>query len=216
MTVKFIGHACFLFTGSSGVKIIIDPYEPGGFGGAIGYGRVTDEADVVLVTHEHADHSYVTGVPGEPVVCREACEACGITFRVVEAPHDDAEGRKRGNINMFAFELDGVRVCHAGDLGDVLTPAQVSAVGPVDVLMVPVGGTYTLSADQAWAVVQQLAPRIVIPMHYKTAKTNLPLAPLERFTNGKPHVTRTGSSTLEVNGGELGEGLRVVVLDPAN
>jgi L-ascorbate metabolism protein UlaG (beta-lactamase superfamily) len=216
MTIKFVGHACFFFVDSKGNRIVIDPYETGAFGGAISYGPITEEADIVLVTHEHADHNYVRGVPGTPTVCREACAERGISFRTVQVDHDEDEGRKRGHVNAFVFELDGVSLCHLGDIGSPLTAAQVAQIGKVDVLMVPVGGTYTLDAEGAWSVIGQLRPSVVIPMHYKTARTSLPLAPLDRFINGREDVQRPGLSVLEVSPEDLGSRSGVIVLDPAN
>jgi len=216
MTIEFIGQACFLLTDSNGTRIIIDPYEPGAFGNALGYGRITDEADIVLVTHDHADHSFVRGVPGSPEVCRDTCEVRGIQFKAVQAFHDEFGGKKRGTTLMFTFALDGIRLCHVGDLGHGLTDEQVAAIGQVDILMVPVGGTFTIDADQAWQVAGQLDPRIVIPMHYKTAKVKLPLATLDAFISAKPDVLRPLASTFEVSADDLPQGRRIVVLEPAN
>jgi L-ascorbate metabolism protein UlaG (beta-lactamase superfamily) len=215
MTLKFCGHACFVITGSDGTRVVIDPYEPGAFGNALGYGPLNEAADVVLVTHDHADHNFVRGVGGNPAVCRQTCELSGVRFTVTPAAHDDAEGRRRGQVNMFSFALDGVRLCHLGDLGTALSPAQVAAVGHADVLMVPVGGTYTLDAAGAWQVVGQLQPRVVIPMHYLTAKTAMPLSPLDAFTNGHENVVRDGVSTVELNRANLPAEQRVIVLEPS-
>ena len=216
MTIKYLGHACFLLTDASGLRVVVDPYESGGFGGAIGYGAITDAADIVVVTHEHADHNYVRGVPGDPEVCRESCVARGVEFRAIPVAHDEEQGRRRGAVNAFAFELDGIRICHVGDLGVLLSPDQVAQAGPLDLLLIPVGGTFTLDADQAWAVVQQLAPRIIIPMHYRTTKVSLPLAPLERFLGDRTNVTRVGASAWDVSADALPSAPRVVVLEPAN
>jgi L-ascorbate metabolism protein UlaG (beta-lactamase superfamily) len=216
MTLKYLGHACFLFTDSSGLRVVVDPYEPGGFGGALGYGPITDAADVVLVTHEHADHNFVRGVPGDPEVCRGSCTARGVEFRTVPVPHDEDGGRRRGEVNAFTFALDGLRLCHVGDLGNPLTAGQVEQIGPLDLLLLPVGGTYTLDAGQAWAVVQQLAPRVVVPMHYRTPKVTLPLAPLTAFLDGRTPVTRVGASSWDISPESLPAEQRVVVLEPAN
>ena len=216
MTIKFLGHACFWFQDSAGRRVIVDPYEPGAFGGAIGFGPITDPADVVLVTHDHADHNYVRGVPGSPKVCRDTCQVQGIPFRAIQAWHDEEKGQKRGSVAIFVFEMDGITLCHVGDLGTLLTDEQIAALGRVDVLMVPVGGTFTLDAQQAWELVQQIKPRVVIPMHFRTPKVSLPLAPLDPFLNGKPGVERPGSSEIVLTPETLGEGLRIIALQPAN
>lgn len=223
MTIKYIGHACFLVTSDSGVRIVIDPYEPGAFGGALGYAPLTEAADIVLVTHDHADHNFVRGVLGSPRVCRQTCELDGIQFRVTTADHDEAGGHRRGTVSIFSFELDGVRLCHVGDLGVTLTQEQVASIGPVDVLMLPVGGTFTVDAQAAWQVAQQLRPGIVIPMHYKTPKVMLPLQPLEEFLRGKPNIERPNSSELTLTPQDCGSAAgtgdfapRIIVLLPAN
>lgn len=216
MIVKFLGHACFLLTSSAGLKVMIDPYEAGAFGGSLGYGPISDTADIVLISHEHADHNYVRGVPGSPKVCRQGCEFQGVEFRGVQACHDPEGGTKRGHVTLFAFTLDGLRVCHLGDLGALLTPQQVAAIGPVDVLFIPVGGTYTLDAGQAWAVIDQLKPRLVIPMHFKTPKVTMPLSSVEAFAAGKPNVEFTKRSTVTLTPEVLTDTTRVLVLDPAN
>lgn len=215
MTIRLLGHACFLLVDESGRRIIIDPYESGAFGNALNYAPIKQRADIVLVTHDHADHSYVRGVLGAPVVCRETREVDGITFRMTTADHDDAGGSKRGQTGMFTFELDGVSLCHVGDLGQELTAEQAASIGSVDVLMIPVGGTYTIDAAQAWRAVEKVAPRIVIPMHYKTGRTTLPLAGVGAFVAGRDCVRHAGSSSIEVTARSLPESLEVVVLDHA-
>lgn len=216
MTIKFLGHACFLIVAADGTRIMIDPYESGAFGNALNYGLITDEADVVLVTHDHADHNYVRGVPGSPQVCRSTCMMRDIQFNVTMTYHDDSHGSKRGENAVFSFELDGVRLCHVGDLGQPLTAEQAASIGEVDVLLVPVGGTFTINAAQAWQLVEQLSPRVVVPMHFKTAKTNLPIETLDGFISDRRNVERPGKSAVELTAETLGDGLRVVVLEPAN
>jgi L-ascorbate metabolism protein UlaG (beta-lactamase superfamily) len=216
MIVKFLGHACFLITSNAGLKVMLDPYEAGAFGGSINYAPIRDTADIVLISHDHADHNYVRGVPGSPKVCRQGCDFQGVEFRGVQACHDPEGGTKRGHITVFSFTLDDVRVCHLGDLGTTLTPEQIAAIGPVDVLLIPVGGTYTLDPSQAWAVVEQLKPRLVIPMHFKTAKVNMPLSPVEAFVAGKPNVEFAKRSTVTITPENLSDSMRVLVLEPAN
>ncbi len=216
MTIKLLGHACFLISSSSGVRIMTDPYEPGGFGGQIGYGPITDEADVVLVSHEHGDHNYVQGVPGNPIVVRGSQEAAGIQFNAVSTYHDDTSGSQRGSNAIFTFEVDGIGVCHLGDLGHPLTQAQVDSIGPVDVLLVPVGGTFTIDAAGADQVIAQLQPAVVIPMHYKTAKVGLPIAAVDDFLADKDNVEKMDTSSVELSADEIAAEQQIIVLQPAN
>ena len=215
MDIRFFGHACFQMTDKEGRRVIVDPCEPGAFGGALDYLPPQGHADVVLVSHEHADHSYVRGVQGRPVVLRESGEAVGVSFHAVKVPHDRLGGRVRGTLMAFCFQMDGVRCCHLGDLGDILDPEQVGDIGTVDVLMVPVGGTYTIDARTAWEVVEQLDPRIVIPMHYRTERTLLPLDPVNQFLHGHREVDRRPTDTLPLHASGLTGRRRVVVLEAA-
>jgi len=216
MTIKFLAHASFLITSEDGVRIITDPYESGGYNGALRYEPITDEADIVTVSHDHADHNYVAGVPGNPVVVTESTEVSGISFRVIGSYHDNAQGAERGPNRIFCFAVDGIRVCHLGDLGHLLSAEQASSIGDVDVLLIPVGEHFTIDAQSATQVIDQLQPSIVIPMHYKTPKVDFPIAPVDEFLAGKQNVERAGTSQVTVWADELGEGPQIIVLEAAN
>lgn len=216
MVIKYLAQACFLVTGESGLRVMIDPYEAGGFGGRIPFARIADPADVVLVTHEHADHNHVAGVPGSPVALRGTAAVSGVTFTVTSAFHDDQGGAQRGESRIFSFTLEGVSVCHLGDLGEPLTPRQVAQVGRVDVLLVPVGGFYTIDAAGAWEVVEQLGPRVVIPMHYRGRIGGANLAPVDGFLAGQPNVRCIGAPQVAVSAETLPAERTIYVLEMAN
>jgi len=216
MTIKFLGHATFLITSEDGVRIITDPYEPEGYGGALRYGPITDEADIVTVSHDHADHNYVAGVPDDPVVVTESTEVSSISFRAIDSYHDDTQGTERGPNRIFCFRVDGIRVCHLGDLGHLLSPEQVASIGKVDVLLIPVGGHFTIDAQGATQVMNQLQPVVVIPMHFKTPKVDFPIGPVDDFLAGKQNVEDSGTSQITVCAEELGEGPQIIVLEAAN
>ena len=217
MVIKFLGHAAFLITTASGAKIVTDPYEPGGFGGAIGYGPLEESADFVVISHDHADHNYVAFVPGNPTVIQGSEDQThpGLAFRAILAHHDSSRGSQRGENVIRVIEADRLRICHLGDLGHPLSDRQVAALGPIDVLMIPVGGTFTVDAKAATALVDQLQPRIAIPMHYKTDKLGFDLAPVDDFLAGKPNVRRAGSSELRVSPESLPEETEIMVLEAA-
>jgi len=217
MTIRFLGHASFLVTASSGAKIVFDPYEPGGYGGAMRYGRLQEPADAVVITHDHADHNYARGVPGNPQVVKGAGahSAAGLALRGIAAKHDTAGGSERGDDTVFCVEVDGVRLCHLGDLGHQLSEAQVAEIGTTDVLLIPVGGTFTIDADGATQVMRALNPRITIPMHFKTPKIDFPLAPVDGFLRGGGDVLRDGVSEITVTKQSLPAEPQVVVLEPA-
>ena len=216
MTIKFLGHATFLITSEDGVRIITDPYEPGGYDGAFRYRPITDEADIVTVSHDHADHNYVGGVPGNPVVVTSSGEVKGIDFEVTESYHDDTQGAQRGINRIFCFRVDGIRVCHLGDLGHLLSADQASSIGHVDALLIPVGGHFTIDARGATQAIDQLQPAVVIPMHFKTPKADLPIGPVDDFLAGKQNVENSGASQITIRADELGEVPRIIVLEAAN
>jgi len=216
MTIKFLGHAAFLIASEDGVRIITDPYEPEGYDGALRYGPITDEADIVTVSHDHADHNYVAGVPGNPVVVTESIKLSGISFRTIDSYHDDAQGAERGINRIFCFEVDGIRICHLGDLGHLLSPEQVALIGKVDVLLIPVGGHFTIDAQAATRVIDQLQPSVVIPMHFKTPKVDFPIGPVDDFLAGKQNVEDSGASQIAVCADELPEVPRIIVLEAVN
>ncbi len=215
MKVKWNGHASFVITSAEGTKIITDPYEAGSFGGAIGYEKIPDEADIVLVSHDHEDHNHVAGLMGSPQVLKGSGEARGIEFRAVEASHDESQGRERGPNTIFCFEVDGIRVCHLGDLGHHLSPQQVEGIGEVDLLLIPVGGLFTIDARAATDVTKKLNPKVVVPMHYKTEKLGFPVDGVDEFLNNWEKVKRLDESEVELNKDSLPSETEVIVLQHA-
>ncbi len=216
MQITWLGHAAFLIVSDAGLKILTDPYLAGGYGGAIGYGRIEEVVDVVVISHDHhEDHNAVDDLPGNPEVVKGAGThtAAGITFRGIPTFHDQSEGAERGPNTVFAFEVDGLALCHLGDLGHLLSPEQVEQIGRVDILMLPVGGYFTIDPQEATQVAQQLSPRIIIPMHYKTEVLNFPIAPVDEFLRGKGNVDRLGSPEFTVTRDSLPSETRIVVLE---
>ncbi|MFH1650842.1 MAG: MBL fold metallo-hydrolase [Chloroflexota bacterium] len=213
MKVKWLGHASFLITGSDGTRIITDPYATDH---RIKYGDIHEAAEIVTVSHGHFDHGNVAAVKGNPAVVKESGEAKGIRFRGIPTFHDDEQGSKRGPNMVFCFELDGVKVCHLGDLGHPLGDDQAKAIGAVDVLLIPVGGTYTIDAAAATGVCQQLKSRIVIPMHYKTDRCpDFPVTGVDVFLKGKSGVKEMPGSDVEITRDNLPAEMQIIVLQPA-
>jgi len=200
MKIKWLGHAAFLVMSESGLRLITDPYESGGYDGNVGYGPIREPADIVTVSHEHPDHNDTRQIPGSPTVIRKTGKhlAKGLAIEGILTCHDETSGRQRGLNTVFCFTLDAVRVCHLGDLGHVLAPKEITAIGPVDVLMIPVGGFYTIDAAQANLVIAALQPKVVLPMHYKTAKLDFPVAGIDEFLTGKAAVKRLETSEVSL------------------
>ena len=200
MKIKYLAHSAFLVTSDKGTSILTDPYETSG---GLKHGAITEMADIVTVSHEHGDHNNVAAVGGKPKIVKATEEVKGISFKAVATAHDDKGGNQRGENRVFCFSVDGINICHAGDLGHELTPDQVKAIGKVDVLMIPVGGFFTIDAKMATKVCEQLKPKIIIPMHFKTDKLNFPIADAEPFLKDKGNVTRSKESTIELKSGKL-------------
>ena len=215
MKVKWLGHASFMITSDAGTKIITDPYAPDD---RLSYGEIKERADIVTVSHGHGDHSNVAAIQGNPEVVRGNTEVEGIKFKGIPTYHDDTTGEKRGKNAVFCFEVDGVRVCHLGDLGHQLNSKQVTEIGAVDVLLIPVGGYYTIDAKVATEVCNQLKPKVIIPMHYKNKRCAFPIAAVDDFLRGKERVSRLDTldtSEREFKQGELPASTQIIVLKPA-
>jgi L-ascorbate metabolism protein UlaG (beta-lactamase superfamily) len=214
MKFKWYGHAAFGITTGDGVRICTDPYIPGSFDGGIAYDPIADACDVVLQSHDHDDHAGAADLAGDPTVVKGdgEHEAAGLRFVGTPTFHDESGGGERGPNTVFTFEADGMKVAFLGDLGHVLTDEQAAAIGPVDVLLAPVGGFFTIDAAAATKVAEQLGARVVIPMHYKTPACGFPIAPVEDFTAGKENVEQAGAAEIELTTDDLANP-RVIVLD---
>ncbi len=197
-----------------GVKVITDPYA---VGGGISYSPIGEVADIVLVSHEHGDHNNVSVVQGKPEVVKGSGTriAKGIQFRGVATYHDNSQGRERGPNTVFCFTLDDIRLCHSGDLGHLLDKVQIEEIGAVDILFVPVGGFYTIDAAEASQVCEQLNPKVIIPMHFKTPKCAYPIAGVEDFLKGKETVRKADFSEVEFALEKLPPASEILVLKPA-
>lgn len=215
MKITWLGHASFLVESKNGTRVVTDPFEAGCFDGAVGYAPIRTDADIVTVSHEHADHNAVDAVGGNPEVVREpeSRTVKGIPITGLATYHDESKGQDRGRNNIYVMEVDGVRVGHLGDLGHLLSEDEIEALGPVDVLMTPVGGHYTIGPEEAKKTAEALGARIVIPMHYKTDALGFPILPVDDFLRLMDSVERAGSRSLEIDSGDLGDSTKVVVLD---
>jgi L-ascorbate metabolism protein UlaG (beta-lactamase superfamily) len=214
MKVKYLGHSAFVITSDDGLRIITDPYARSS---SLTYGEITESADIVTVSHEHFDHCNTAAVRGNPQVVKGAGRVVvrGIEFNGIASYHDEARGRMRGNNTIFCFDVDGMRVCHLGDLGHLLDDRQVLEIGNVDILFIPVGGNFTLDARAASQVCNQLKPAVIIPMHYKTEKGIPGVAGVEGFIKDKDNVIQLDSSEAEFKREELPPPSRIMVLKSA-
>ena len=212
MLFEHIGHAEFLIELDCGMRIVTDPYDK-----SCGYPVRLIEADAALVSHQHHDHNAVDNVGGHPQIINYAGEhtlAPGVTVTAVLSDHDDANGAKRGKTLLFRIKAEGLRVTHLGDIGRLLTAEEAALIGETDVLMIPVGGYFTVNAMQAKQIAGQLNARVILPMHYKTAyNQDWPIADETEFTAlFDEKDVRRGGEVLRVTRGDLECQPRVVIL----
>ena len=166
MLIQHIGHAEFLLEAESGFRLVTDPYDA-----TCGYPLKPLQADAALVSHHHHDHDAVDQITGNPRVIDQPGQYTlekDVRVTAVKGFHDDTRGAKRGETLLFAIEMEGLKLVHLGDLGEMLSPEQIETLKQPDVLMIPVGGFFTIDGDQAAAIAEKLGARMILPMHYKT------------------------------------------------
>ncbi len=220
VTFKWFGQSCFLIETSQNTRIITDPMKMGSY-------MIPEDIkpDIVTVSHEHFDHNQVDVVSGKPEVLRGLTSG-GADFaaidqkikdvRIYTVPsyHDKTQGSQRGKNAIFVFEFDGIKVVHLGDLGDSLAPASVQKIGAVDVVMIPVGGTYTIFGKEADHVISQLNPKLIVfPMHFKTDSASFLPYSGKDYTKDKQNVKKVDGNTFKLDLNETGDNLTYVVLN---
>ncbi|MCI5848086.1 MAG: MBL fold metallo-hydrolase [Clostridiales bacterium] len=180
MIITYYGHSFFTLALENGMTIALDPY-----GDFYGYPKRSVQADVCLISHHHHDHDGVSSLrPGAKIIDQPGLHrlADGVTVTGISTWHDDRQGALRGPNIFYIVEAEGLRIGHAGDLGCMPDESALSQIGGLDVLMLPVGGCYTIDAAQARQIANRLSPRVVIPMHYQTScDPEMPIAPVTVF-----------------------------------
>ena len=217
MKIKWYGHSAFLVTSDQGVKIITDPYESGAYGGQLSYGKIKDQADIVLTSHDHADHNDTKSLPGSPEIVKGSGSKTvkGISIKGISTYHDPSKGSERGANTIFTFSVDGIKICHLGDLGHILSEKELVEIGSVDILLIPVGGYYTIDSKEATRVAEQIKSKVLIPMHFKTEKCGFPIAPVENFLKGKSNPKRPKASEVTFEKKTLPQQMEILVLEHA-
>jgi L-ascorbate metabolism protein UlaG (beta-lactamase superfamily) len=190
MKIRYFGHSCFKITLDSGIRIVTDPFDQ-----TVGYPLPETDADIVTSSHSHFDHNYFKAIKGNFKIVNTPGEhdVNGVNIKGISTFHDDEHGAKRGKNIVFVINADNIRVCHAGDLGHILTDDMLKEIGDIDVLMIPVGGYYTIDDRQAVKVIEQLKPKLTIAMHYRTSNVNLPIETVDNF------LKMTGGQKIQSN-----------------
>lgn len=181
MIITWQGHSCFKLQdkqGSDGITLVTDPY-----GKETGLKMSSFEADIVTVSHDHKDHNNVDALRGNPFVvsCAGEYDFKNVLIEGIDSYHDEVKGKERGSNIMYRIEIDDISVAHLGDLGSILDNSQLEKLVGTDVLLIPVGGKFTLDAKKAVEVISQIEPRIIIPMHYKTDGLKYDLDSIDKF-----------------------------------
>lgn len=208
MNISWYGHSCFKLQtkpkrGEGDVVIITDPFDR-----SIGLRPPQGQADIVTVSHlHHADHNNVSSIKGDPFVIDAAGEYSikGVVFQGVESFHDNEKGAKDGRNTIFVIESEGIKACHLGDLGHKLTEKQLEQIGQIDILMIPVGGKYTIEPKEAEEVVGQLEPKIIIPMRYKVKGLKLDIANEDPFCKELGSCTKERTAKLSIKNKDLAD-----------
>ena len=210
MKIQWLGHSCFKLTESTGTTVVTDPYSD------VGYTMPCVTADAVTISHDHYDHNNLAAVAGSPVVFTKpgVFDIKGVRITGTASHHDAEEGKLRGKNIIFKYRMDGLDICHMGDIGHECTPQLLESILPVNVLLIPVGGTYTIDCEQAKEYVDLLMPEIVIPMHYKTKSLTLDIDRPEAFLRSfdEEDVTISEDDYVELDRDDLDEQSTKVIL----
>ncbi|MDE7454151.1 MAG: MBL fold metallo-hydrolase [Clostridia bacterium] len=214
MKIEYLGHSCFKLTESTGTSVVCDPYDS-----SIGYDMPKVEADAVTVSHGHYDHANTGAVVGNPKIIDSecTCELDGVHISAVKSFHDGQRGKVRGENLIFKFRMDGIDICHLGDLGEACSSELIELLLPVDVLLIPVGGNYTIDAEMAKEYVDRLMPNVVIPMHYRDKGCKIDIEKVDGFLEAfdEEDVEEADGSELEVTR-RVSDDTRVIVLRRRN
>ena len=181
MIITWQGHSCFKIQdklGTEGITLVADPFDKN-----VGLKVPNFEADIVTVSHEHSDHTNVDALRGKPFLVNSPGEYDykNVLIEGIDSYHDEEEGKKRGKNTIYRIEIEDISITHLGDLGHVLESSQLDKLAGTDILLIPVGGNYTLDAKKAVEVISQIEPRIVIPMHYKVEGLKIDLESVDKF-----------------------------------
>lgn len=212
MKIKWYGHACFGLEFSGGPYVVTDPFDD-----HVGYPLCEAYADIVTISHGHGDHSYAASVQGRPTVLNRSGMFTfdDLLVKAVKSYHDAENGGRRGDNLIFIYESDDLKLAHLGDLGHEPDLKQYAALEGTDVLMIPIGGYYTIDTDTALKVIDHIGPRVVIPMHFKTPVMDFPISDEKRFAEAL-NAAYWDSTEIEITRENIGSLPAAVILKYAD
>jgi len=212
MLITYHGHSEFYLEAADGFRLLTDPFDA-----HVGYPMRSWPCDAVTVSHGHGDHNYTAKALGQPAIIDSAGEwqvAPDVKITAVPSVHDDAGGAKRGKNLIMKIEMEGLTLAHLGDQGAPLTAEQIKALGKIDVLMLPVGGFYTIDASAARDICASLSPRVILPMHYKTqVNQDWPITDEKPFLSLMHAGELSPLPLLRITRGDLSEQPALALLD---
>lgn len=209
MKFKSWGHSCFLIDNEE-IKIITDPYDD-----SLPYKKVDDRPDLVTVSHDHFDHNAVDRLEGDfdVVDSKDGYKSDEVNIKAISTYHDKKEGEERGENNIYVMDFADKKICHMGDIGHLLNEEDYAELENIDVLLIPVGGYFTIDADEAYEIAKKIDPEYIIPMHYKTPELDLPITGVEDFIHKFDHDEIEINDEAEVELDDLPEDKKVIVLN---
>lgn len=212
MKIKWYGHSCFGLEFSGGPCVVADPFD-----GHVGYPLCEAYADIVTTSHGHGDHSYVASVQGHPTVLNRPGMFTfdDLMVKAVKSYHDADNGGRRGDNLIFIYESEGLKLAHLGDLGHEPDLKQCAALDGTDVMLIPIGGYYTIDTDTALKVIDRIRPKVVIPMHFKTPVMDFPISDETQFAKALNAVYLDGTE-LEITAENIGSLPAAIILKYAD
>ncbi len=214
MNIQYYGHSCFKITtkpagrGQTEVAVFLDPFDK-----SIGLRPPQGQADLVLVSHEHTDHNNVAALKGELLVVNIPGEYSVKGINIIGIASEHGQTQKPAINTVFVLESEELKICHLGDLGADLTGKQLEEIDGVDILMVPVGGKYTLNAKSAVDIIKKIEPALIIPMHYKVPGLTLDIDDIKKFCNEIGNCPREKIAKLNIKKKDLeGKSMDVVLM----
>lgn len=210
MNIYWLGQSSYLIETNNKNKVLIDP-----FNAEIGYTPFKGAVDLVTISHEHFDHNFLELIENNPTIIRTAtnhntdfCKIEGIS-----AFHDDKNGAEKGENIIFKYNIDGITLCHLGDLGHELDEETLKKIGEVDILFVPVGEVYTFDVESAVNVVKVINPKYIVPMHFKTELLNIPLETVDKFLLAMKDYNKENVPYISINKDNIKNENKILVMD---
>jgi len=202
LQIRWHGHSCFEITND--VTLVTDPHD----GKSIGIPAPSVTGDIILISHDHYDHNSVKSVEksdSRVVTDERKRTVANIDIKGIESFHDECQGEKRGKNIIYKFTMNDITFCHLGDIGHEIDEETTQKIGNVDILFIPIGGTFTVDANQAWNIISKIKPKIAVPMHYKIGGLSLPISGIDPFLEKNKYKTLKVGNEIDMEKEDLPE-----------